>query len=428
MWRMGTVAVLTLCAVCACSNNSSASGSPGSLDGGGIVQPPSSDAGAPGTDDAGTAAPGDDAGATAPGDDAGTAADAGAAPDAGTIGAADAGTDGGTAFADCDGIVPAALGTSVTAQVTSSSALACADATSDESGNVAAESHTPGARTFDWEIFTSQGQHEGSARAINGDLFPQGLGFEALKTIASAPNFVRIAPDGTLSHQHVVGNEPLAAHDFRAWPDGLVVFNAVCPQAPGAFEFFRFGDDGSVLARSTIPAPPPNGCALAGVANAPGGITLALFYTDPGRADNELVGQWFKADGTAMTGIFTLQTAAPVVPLTLRTLVTGDVAVQGSAGHWLGIIAANGGTVLTPPPSWLADGHDLTIVRNEKAYALIPQAGSLNHLDLVSIQGNVCGTVTFPGVQSLTTGADGTVIGSAGAQGCTKTWWPALLK
>lgn len=423
MWRTGTVAVLTLCAVCACSNNSS--GSTSSADGGAVAQ---DDGGTPGAPDGGTALPGDDGGTALPGDDAGTAADAGLPADGGTIGSADAGTDGGTAFADCDGIVPAALGTSVTAQVTSSSALACSDATSDESGNVAAESHNPGARTFDWEIFTSRGQHEGSARGINGDLFPQGLGFEALKTIGSAPNFVRIAPDGTLSKQHVVGNDPIAAHDFRGWPDGLLVLTAVCGQQPFAFEMFRFGDDGSVLARGTNPAPPPNGCALAGVANAPGGITLALFYTDPGRPDNELVGQWFKADATAMTGIFTLQTAAPVVPLTLRTLVTGDIAVQGSANHWLGIIAANGGTVLTPPPSWLADGHDLTIVRGEKAYALIPQAGTLNHLDLVSVQGNVCGSVTFPGVQSLTTGADGTVIGSAGAQGCTKTWWPALLK
>lgn len=417
MWRTGTVVVMALCAVCACSNNSSGSSS-ASPDGGPVAQ---DDGGTQGASDAGAVLPGDDAGTTP--------ADAGAA-DAGTIGAADAGTDGGTAFADCDGIVPAALGASVTAQVTSSTVAFCSDATSDESGNVAAEAHNPSARTLDWEVFTSQGQHEGSAHGISGDLFPQGLGFEALKTIASSPSFVRIAPDGTISQQHVVsdGSGTQGAHDFRGWPDGLLVFNAVCPQAPGSFQLFRFGDDGSVAARSTTPAPPPNGCALAGAANAPGGITLALFYTDPGRADNELVGQWFKADGTAMTGIFTLQTAAPVVPLTLRTLVTGDIAVQGAAGHWMGIVAASGGTVLTPPPSWLADNHDLTIVRGEKAYALLPQAGDLNHLDLVSVQGNVCGSVTFPGVQSLTTGADGTVIGSAGAQGCTKTWWPQLLK
>jgi hypothetical protein len=35
--------------------------------------------------------------------------------------------------------------------------------------------------------------------------------------------------------------------------------------------------------------------------------------------------------------------------------------------------------------------------------------------------------VTFP-VGGLTTGVDGTVIGASGANACTKTWWPALLK
>ena len=46
---------------------------------------------------------------------------------------------------------------------------------------------------------------------------------------------------------------------------------------------------------------------------------------------------------------------------------------------------------------------------------------------MYSARGNLCGTVTFP-VGGLTSGLDGSVIGASGKNGCTKTWWPGLLK
>jgi hypothetical protein len=435
-WRTGTVAVLALCAVCACSNHSSG-GSSGSSDAGAVAQ---DDGGTQGASDSGTALPGDDAGTALPGDDAGTAADAGAAPDGGTIGAADAGTDGGTSIADCEGIVPADLGASVTAQVTLRPPFrgdfTCSDATSDESGNVAAglTINNPGEPAFgSWQIFNPAGAPQGSTPPIDGDLFPEGPGFEGavLDTSASPPvdRFTLIQPDASRRDGQVVGGNGAVDRTFRSWPNGLLVVTTSCDIAGGLVEIRHFGADGSLLFHGSNGG---LGCprTVAG-AGTPGGLSLVIFSTGQASQTTGIppmteFGVWFDATGKVFAGPFVVAPQPTPEDIIVRTLVDGSVAVR-SGGHWLGVLPANGGTTLQPPPSWLADGHDLTIVRNERAYALLP-SGGLNHLDLVSIGGNVCGTVTFPGVQGVTTGADGTVIGASGTNGCTKTWWSGLLK
>ncbi|HEY2030318.1 MAG TPA: hypothetical protein VGH20_14030 [Myxococcales bacterium] len=348
------------------------------------------------------------------------------------MGVADAGapSDGGTALAGCDGIVPAALGTSVTAQLPSSDGDLCTEATADESGNVAAALRRASGvgNLFDWHIFSPAGEHQGVAPEILGDVFPQGTGFEAIKFLdlgpASSPFFVRIAPDGSLSKQQLVGSDDTGQVSFRAWPDGLLVLTLHCISSPGSTTIRRFADDGTLIATGTTNNPGPAGCDVAGAANGPGGVTLIVFHSDPGQPDDALQARWFDAAGTAMTDFFTVGVSAG--NLVLRALVDGNVAIQAS-GHWLGLVAP-GATTLTPAPTWLADGHDLSIVRGERAYALIPEAGALNHLDLVTAQGQLCGSVTFPGVGPLRTGADGTVIGASGDGGCTKTFWPGLLE
>jgi hypothetical protein len=54
-------------------------------------------------------------------------------------------------------------------------------------------------------------------------------------------------------------------------------------------------------------------------------------------------------------------------------------------------------------------------------------AAIATQMDLYSASGNKCGSVKFPS-GGLTTGADGSVIGSSGDRGCTKTVWPGLLR
>lgn len=382
----------------------------------------------------GTVQPNTDGGtvATNPADDAGTVA-TDPAPDAGTVATnpPDGGAgDAGTTSAGCDGIVPAALGNGVRVVVPSSEGDLCAEATADESGNVAAAVHRasgiPG--SLDWHLFTASGQHQGVASDLLGDVFPQGTGFEAIKFIdsgvVSLPNFVRIAPDGTLSKQQLVGSDDTGQRSFRAWPDGLLVATGHCIASSGAIAIRRFADDGSLVATGTTDNPARDRCDVPDAANGPGGVTFVVFHSDIGQPDDTLLARWLDESGARTTDFFTLGPAAG--NLLLRVLVDGNVAVQGS-GHWIGLVAP-GETVLKAAPAWLTDAHDLSIVRGERAYAVIPQAAPLDRLELVSTQGQLCGSLTFPEVGALRTGADGTVIGSSGRGGCTKTFWPGLLK
>ena len=109
--------------------------------------------------------------------------------------------------------------------------------------------------------------------------------------------------------------------------------------------------------------------------------------------------------------------------------MVGGGAVLAVDGTWKWFIGS-GSADVSAAPDWLAShaGYDFTIVRGERAYALLPRtSGDPRVMDLVSTQGNRCGSLTFP-VGGLTTGADGSVIGASGNSGCTKTVWPGLLR
>jgi hypothetical protein len=443
------LATLSLCVFCACGGSSGGSGS--------VALP--ADAGTTAPDDAGTVAtPPDDAGPVTAADAGTVAPDAGAAPDAGPTdpGTGDAGTGGGTVIppadggtagggtppdagtisADCEGIVPAALGASVTARVPAAAGFTCEGATSDEAGNVAAESdNDPSGTTSSrvWQIFSAAGVATGSVDRVRGDFFPQGVGFEGSRAsdgnglVGDIDNhFVRVSPDGVVTAGPILNGDENGSATFRGWPDGLLVVEQHCDFGPpGSITIARFADDGSEIASSGSSG---GGCGFLTAANGPGGVTLGLFaQVEADGTTFDTVGRWYGADGSPTTDFFVVTKGAVLATLVLRTLVDGDIALD-NGGHWLGVFAANGGTTLKSLPAWLTDSHDFTIVRGERAYARIPRRGALNHLDLISTKGTVCGTVTFPGVAGLTTGADGTVVGASGSDGCTKTWWSGLLK
>jgi len=83
------------------------------------------------------------------------------------------------------------------------------------------------------------------------------------------------------------------------------------------------------------------------------------------------------------------------------------------------------------PPSWLSShrNYDLQIIRQGRAYALIPRDDVSPHdtLDLYSGAGDRCGSLKFPAA-GLSMGPDGTVIGHAGEGGCTHPFWSGLLR
>ena len=431
MRSTGLLAVAAVLVLCGCGGSSGGSGSggpPPAGDGGVTTNPPPGDGGVttnppPGDGGVTTNPPPGDGGVTTnpPPGDGGVTTN----PPPG-----DGGTvvvnppDGGTS-PDCDGILPATVGAPVTADMGANGT--CSDATSDESGNVAAESHVASDQG-DWLIFSARGTRTGSVSAISGDLFPQGRGFEGVRLAETpagprVPQFVRIAADGSTSHEAFLGNDETAAIAFRAWPDGLLAVMPHCSQPPGTIELRRFRDDGSEIPRATDVSS-SEGCGFRAAANDPSGASLLAM--GGGAVGTSFLFRWVNPDGTPMSNFFGFGGLVPDKVL-LRVLVDGRIAVQAD-GHWMGVIAAEGGTTMTPPPAWMKDGHDFGIVRGERAYAVIPRTGALNHLDLVSTKGTLCGTVTFPGVSGLTTGADGTVIGASGANGCTKKWWSGLLK
>src|SRR5207237_1801917 len=144
---------------------------------------------------------------------------------------------------------------------------------------------------------------------------------------------------------------------------------------------------------------------------------------------SDIVGRWFDSAGNLITPFFVVVPGALTGKnAVLLHSVVGGGAVLAVDGVWRASIAS-GSTDVSPAPDWLAShaGFDFTIVRNQRAYALLPRtAGDSHVMDLFSTQGNRCGSVTFP-VGGLTTGADGTVIGASGDAACTKTVWPGLL-
>jgi hypothetical protein len=107
-----------------------------------------------------------------------------------------------------------------------------------------------------------------------------------------------------------------------------------------------------------------------------------------------------------------------------RPLFGGGVAARLD-GHWSALLQP-GDSTLHAAPAWLRDGADIAKVRAGKAYAIVPAAGA--SVDLVSPQGNFCGTMPFPGVTGVSVGVDGSVVGSSGQSGCTKVFWRNALR
>jgi hypothetical protein len=153
--------------------------------------------------------------------------------------------------------------------------------------------------------------------------------------------------------------------------------------------------------------------ALGGAQDASGSV-LALAGGPSG-----VLGIWVSLDRGTVGAPFSLGSATGA---TARALAGGGVAVRLD-GHWTALLRP-GDSTLQPAPAWLRDGDDFSLVRGDKAYAVVRGSS----VDLVSTLGNRCGSIAFPGQTALAVGADGTVIGSSGAGGCTTVFWPGLLK
>ena len=318
--------------------------------------------------------------------------------------------------ADCAGIVPENLGTPISVTLVGKS---CENATSDGAGNVAADA------SGHWFVFSPAGAPLGDYVAQGA--IPQGKGFQGLEPrgTGSIQALVMRAPAGTVSAETGVGGT--VPQVGRVSGGGSVVVSPVCGGTPpGAIEIDRFDVTGKLSTRGSILGG-CNGGLVTGVGDAGGSTFVLLSGGKNVGLSSEVVGRWVDAGGRPQTDFFAVASSPPKQAL-VRALVGGGVAIQLD-GVWVGTV--NGGTAaVQEPPGWLTDNpdDDFTIVRDRRAYAVLPRgAADPRTMTLYSAQGNRCGTSIFP-VGGLTTGADGTAIGASGAGGCTKTWWPGLLR
>ena len=275
-------------------------------------------------------------------------------------------------------------------------------ATTDGQGIVAAK----GGAT-QWSEFSEVGTRNGSFQAADTQVLPQTSGFVGLSgssTLAVAgwdafgnnwPVFAAGGPAGMVALAPAQG-------------DGALVFSADSAGLKVRRLDSTLAETGTLTVASTSM---PRG----GAQDASGAV-LALVA-----AGSAVSGIWVDlAKGTAGAP-FPLGTATRVLA---RPLLAGGVVVRLD-GRWSALLQPFDST-LHAPPAWLRDGADIAKVRAGKAYALIPASGG--SVDLVSPQGNLCGTMPFSGVNSVAVGADGSVVGSGGPSGCTKVFWRNALR
>ena len=148
--------------------------------------------------------------------------------------------------------------------------------------------------------------------------------------------------------------------------------------------------------------------AAAGVIDAQGRALIVIAH------GNGYAARWYDLNLSAISAPFDLSPHGKSKPA-VRPLVGGGAAVQID-GAWVTTVRSGVGAA-DNPPSWLSShrNYDLQIIRQGRAYALIPRDDVSPHdtLDLYSGAGDRCGSLKFP-APGLSMGPDGTVIGHAG--------------
>ena len=303
-------------------------------------------------------------------------------------------------------VVPAEPATGLVFDI-GSPGSACADSTSDGAGSIAAESHSSAGLT--WSIHDSRSTATGSFSG--GPVTPQASGFVDLVGNPNALSLFLWDAGGTPRATQPIGDgSALALIAPRNEGGAAVLAQAVGPLGPNA--------------------PPPEVRAttfdaelspLASLSFSSTGMVLAAAEDESGQIlaiSNIGQGTWLDlAHGTAGAP-FSVGSATAAVARALRG---GGVAVRLD-GRWAGI-ARPGSGALSPPAPWMTEGADFFPLGQGGAYAVI----TANTIDIARGQ-TTCGSITLRTASSVSVGLDGTVIGSAGPNGCTKIFWPKLLQ
>ncbi|MFN2547204.1 MAG: hypothetical protein ABR567_07225 [Myxococcales bacterium] len=327
----------------------------------------------------------------------------GGVPDAGPV----------TGANDCDGVLPGKTDRGESATVPHSGGQACWYFTSDLAGDVAAEAHSGDGSSPSmngaWHVWSANGSHLGSFNA-GTNVLGQSAGFQS----AVKGALVAFTPDGRAARSTPLDKGGCSALAYNAVPGGTLVIDS----CPGTLTAWRFDAQGNSLASRTI-ANAGNAWGLVDAQN-----RAFIVVAD---ANGRATARWYDAGLAPLSAPF----GVPDVdgPVSIRPLVGGGAALQ-IGGVWAGVSPSGSGS-LDAPPAWLAahSNFDVQLVRGGTAYVCLPKSGapSRDTLDLVSASGSSCGSLRFP-ISGLSMGPDGTVIGSSGDNGCTTTWWSALLR
>jgi len=348
--------------------------------------------------------------------DAGAGAgDAGAGSGGSGGGGVDAGTGGGVGSApsSCDGVLPSDFGAAVTVTTPHGSNDVCFNASVDLAGNVAAESHagSMGSRwTGRWQVWSPTGAARGSFSGVGGDVFGEPDGFQTTQRAAH----VFFSPDGRVLRRSELDDSCGATAFYSATGGSLVV--QTCGR--GKLKVHRFDAQGVRAASAEIAGDAP----AAGLVDFAGRILIVAAQ------GGSLAGRWYDSALSPVSGSFKVPGSSASAPA-LRPLIGGGGAIQID-GAWVAIVRS-GVTSAEQPPQWLAShrDHDLEIVRQGRAYALVPKSGApaRDTLLLHSSDGQQCGGLKFP-VRGLGVGKEGTVVGTSGDGGCTHPFWSGLLR
>jgi hypothetical protein len=257
----------------------------------------------------------------------------------------------------------------------------------------------------EWYEYGTNGARLG-AFLSQADLFAQPVGFVGLYDGADTLN---VAFWGENGNPTIVPFGPAAAAVLGpAVGGGAIAFST----SSGTLTVRKLDPEGNEVSKATLStaAIPVGGSEDAGKA------VLALTATG-----TALSGIWIDLSNGSASAPFSVGNGVTAVA---RPLLSGGVAVQVD-GRWVGM-AQPGDVTMRLAPSWLADATDFVPVRGGKGYGLMRRDG--NRVDVVSPQGDACGSVTFPGVSAVVVGIEGTAVGSTGPSGCTKLIWRNLLR
>jgi hypothetical protein len=295
--------------------------------------------------------------------------------------------------------------------------------TSDESGNVAAESHSGSdLSNVEWKLWAPGGGGVAGTARAGVDFFAQPSGFEGTHRESGSTYLVRWSGSGAEQNRTLLGGPGCGGEAFLSQQDGSLVLGGC---NGGALMASIIDVDGKLVVSRAIADRVVNAI---GAVDAKGKVIVVVWPGSAVGINGAAAARWFDSSLNTTTDWFTLPTDGnrPAV----QPLIGGGVAVQSSDGTWVAVVGSNQ-PGFAAPPQWLASNpkHEFVIVRQGRAYALIAKYGSSGprgDIQLFDASGNLCGKGTFAGA-GLSVGHDGTVI-AAGGDGCTMAWWSGALR